>query len=149
MLLLTFTLSCFGVLIVSNYKVYVHSDHTTSNTNDDSYLTAVGAIASISNSASRFLWGWLLDKFAFKLLLYILFFIQAVVAGTIQFVADSKIFYFIYIQIVLLCYGGLYAIMPAYSTKVFGRSYGTRLYGVIFQGFSLSSWVQFGIVKGL
>jgi len=37
--------------------------------------------------------------------------------------------------------------MPTLSCKLFGRTKGTQLYGVIFWGFNLGAWFSFLLIK--
>lgn len=59
---------------------------------------------------------------------------------TISWVDSVDVIYLLYIVIIYFAYGGLYSMMPATITKIFGKKIGTTIYGVTFTGFTISSW---------
>jgi hypothetical protein len=70
----------FGFLVSGNYKTfgkkYIHND---------AYLTLIGAVGSMGNGFSRFVWATLLDKFDFKCLYTALLIINSALALTIYY----------------------------------------------------------------
>jgi MFS family permease len=147
-MIMTMSLSGFGMLMASNYKYYAF-DRNQDALKSDSYLTMVGSIGSIFNSASRLFWGVLMDTFEFKELAIVNLIVQVTLAHTVQFTTRSRFLYSIFIWGTAGCYGGIFSMMPTLTTEIFGSEHGPNLYGVVFQGFILAAWIQFVLVKGL
>jgi hypothetical protein len=81
-------------------------------------------MASISNCISRLLWGSLLDHFKVDNVLIANQSISLFLALTIRFTVNSKFFFGLHLQLVLLCYGGAFSMMPTLSTFIFGKKLG-------------------------
>jgi MFS family permease len=85
-----------------------------------------GVIVSISN----ILFGVLIDKYRFKLLMIIITIIEIFVAGSIDFFVINDVIYFIYIFLVLLCIGGTFSLLAPEFNKIFGLLVGPECYGI-------------------
>ena len=49
----------------------------------------------------------------------------------------------VYLICIYFSYGGLYSVFPAITYKIFGQLHGAKIYGMVFFGFALGSWLQF------
>lgn len=50
----------------------------------------------------------------------------------------------LYLIGVYFAYGGLYAVFPSITYKIFGQLHGAKIYSLLFFGYSLGSIIQFG-----
>ena len=90
----------------------------------------LGILFGITNGTCRFLWGFLLDKYGFKKLMFII--------ATTEIISSCSLYYtvgydWLYIFIVLLlaaCLGGNFVcIIPLY-THIYGMDAGPRMYAL-------------------
>lgn len=130
--------SCFGMFIAFNYKEY-----GLNFIKDDHYLTLVGSMGGIANGVSRIFWGTLLDYVSFKWLMTIANILLLAAAASIQFVADQRAVFMVYVIVVYFLYGGQFSLMPAKTYQIYGQKNGARVYSYAFCGFSLGSLIQF------
>lgn len=137
MILIAFS-SAFGIYIAFNYKEY-----GASVIKDDAFLTLSGSFGAIANGVSRFIWGALFDILPFKVLLTIIELILLGQAVSFSFVADQRVFWMIYIVSIYFAYGGLYAVFPSITYKIYGQLHGAKIYSLLFFGFSFGSLLQF------
>lgn len=128
----------FGMFVAFNYKEY-----GLNNIKDDQFLTLVGSMGGIANGLSRIFWGTLLDCVPFKWLMTIVNFFLLGAALSIQFVADQKAVFMIYVIVIYFLYGGQFSLMPAKTYQIYGQKNGARIYSYVFFGFSLGSTIQF------
>lgn len=110
---------------------------------DDAFLTLSGSFGAIANGASRFFWGALFDIIPFKVLLTIIELILLGQAISFPFLAANKVFWMLYIISIYFAYGGLYAVFPSITYKIFGQLHGAKVYSLLFFGFSFGSLIQF------
>ncbi len=66
----------------------------------------LGILFGVVNGISRFLWGLLLDKYGFKILMYIITFLEVTAASTIYFTVEYDALYIIVVLIVAACFSG-------------------------------------------
>ena len=110
---------------------------------NDRYLTILGAFGAFACGFSRFLLSGLASaKFSFRKLLWFLLIINCFLAFTIPYISHSTPVYSIYVIVSYICYGGFLGIFPVLSTKIFGRKYGTQIYGLLFYAFPASNFIQ-------
>jgi OFA family oxalate/formate antiporter-like MFS transporter len=109
------------------------------------HVSAVAAaglvgIISIANGAGRFLWAWLSDFIGRRRVFQVMFLAQAIV-----FFLLSRVHSFGGLTalafVVLLCYGGGFGTMPAFTADFFG----TRNVGSIY-GLMLTAWGLAGLL---
>lgn len=72
-----------------------------------------------------------MDRFGFKLLLYLITIIEIIIAGSFYFIAINQIILLIYIFLVLICIGGTFSILAPEFNKIFGLLQGIEIYGII------------------
>ncbi len=51
----------------------------------------------------------------------------------------------LYVVLSFFCYGGWYSMMPTFTTRLYGIAIGPLAYGIIFLGFPLAGWLEFGL----
>lgn len=136
--------SGLGLLIASNFKNY-----GLIKINDDKFLTIVGSVGAVFNGCGRMLWGMLYDRLTFKKVYIFLLIIQIIFVATFDSISSYKSAFFIWICVLLFCEGGHFAIFPALCLKEFGTNPGSKIYPVVYFAFSLSNFLQFGVVYSL
>ena len=102
-----------------------------------------GSFGAIANGASRFFWGALFDIVPFKVLLSIIELILLGLAVSFPFVVQIKACFMLYIIAIYFAYGGLYAVFPSITYKIYGQLHGAKIYSLLFFGFSLGSVFQY------
>ena len=103
---------------------------------DNMYV--IGVLFGIINGGSRFLWGWLMDKFGFKILMFIITGIEIIIATTFYYCATIAPLYIFSVLLVSACIGGHFAILSPVFNKIFGLERGPEMYGItgLFIGFA-------------
>ena len=105
-------------------------DFGSKNNIDPDYLYYLGVLFGIINGGSRFLWGYLMDKFGFKTLMFIITIIEIAIAGSLYFSAAYPILYIISILLISACIGGHFSILSPVFNKIFGLEKGPEMYGL-------------------
>jgi OFA family oxalate/formate antiporter-like MFS transporter len=94
-------------------------------------------IISIANGAGRFLWAWLSDFIGRRRVFQVMFLAQAIV-----FFLLSRVHTFgglaVLAFIVLLCYGGGFGTMPAFTADFFGARNVGSIYGLMLTAWGLA-----------
>lgn len=65
--------------------------------------------------------------------------------GLILVAVKNVATYFIIIPGIYLSYGGLYAILPTQSIRVLGPVVGSKLFWLVFMGFTIAATIQFTV----
>jgi hypothetical protein len=65
-----------------------------------------------------------------------------------RFVAHVPALYFITVLLNGICLGGLTAISAIYCQVVFGRKWGSKVFGIYVNGMTISNFIQYGLVIG-
>ena len=97
-------------------------------------LYLVGILFGLMNGATRPIWGYLMDKFSFKILMFIISFIELGVSATIYYFAGNPFIFVLENILVACCLSGATLFIPLFH-KIFGKDYGAQLYGIT--GFSI------------
>ena len=71
-----------------------------------------------------------MDKFGFKVLMFIITFIEILIACTLYFSVNSPIIYIISILLISACIGGHFSILSPVFNKIFGLEKGPEMYGL-------------------
>lgn len=82
------------------------------------------------NSLARFVWGWLMDKFGFRTLMFIISSIEVTISIILYFSVKYTLLYVILILITASNIGGHFSIISPTFTKIFGLQYGPEMYGI-------------------
>jgi MFS transporter, OFA family, oxalate/formate antiporter len=107
-----------------------------------SAATAAGmvGIISIANGAGRFLWAWFSDLIGRRWVFLAMFLIQAAVFRAMPHATAFSTFTTLAF-IILLCYGGGFGTMPAFTADYFGTENVGSIYGLI-----LTAWGFAGVL---
>lgn len=107
-------------------------------------LNAAGAtliaVSSVFNGLGRFFWGAVSDKLGRITTFRILLAVQALIFIALIFVTHP-VWFFIFVCIVLLCYGGGFGVIPS----LINDSYGAKLMPALY-GATLTAWGVGGII---
>ena len=71
-----------------------------------------------------------MDKFGFKILMFIMSIIEMGVAGSIYFLVDYPIIYVIETSLIGCCLSGTFTTLTPLFNKVFGKEYGAEMFGL-------------------
>ena len=127
-----------GYYVLNIYKMF---GAAFPNLSDDSYLTTVGLLASVTGTL-RFSWSALLDFewASFKKVYACLLVIQIILGSTLVWAANhGRVTYAIWVSLIIFCEGGHFTLMPAIFKKIFGEQMAIKAYGVGFSYTGLAS----------
>ena len=131
-------------LLQDMLKLRMHTGTNFTDTKVLSTLAAAGAtliaVSSIFNGLGRFFWGAVSDKIGRITTFRILLALQALIFVGLIFVTHSVLF-FIFVCIVLMCYGGGFGVMPSLIYDSYGAKLMPALYGAV-----LTAWGVGGII---
>ena len=102
-------------------------------------LFILGTLFGIINGSSRFFWGYLMDKFGFKILMFIITGIEITIAASLYFSVKIEIIYIISVLLISACIGGHFATLSPTFNKVFGLEKGPEMYGLTGNGIGIAS----------
>ena len=71
-----------------------------------------------------------MDKFGFKILMFIITGIEIIIAGTLYITVQNDILYIISVLLISACIGGHFAILSPTFNKIFGLEKGPEMYGL-------------------
>ena len=103
----------------------------------------VVGIVGIVNGAGRLAWSSVSDYIGRGRTFFLFFFIQAIAFYLLTY-ANSSLYFSVLLYIIISCYGGGFATMPAYLSDVFGTKELAAIHGRI-----LSAWALAGIAGPL
>lgn len=92
-------------------------------------LYIIGILFGLVNGSTRTIWGFLMHKFGFKILMFIICFIELIVSGTIYFFAHNPFIFVTENILVACCLSGTSLFIPLFY-KIFGKEFGAELYGL-------------------
>lgn len=90
----------------------------------------LGILFGVVNGTSRFLWGFLLDKFGFKILMYIITILEIISSCTIYYTVKYDALYVIMVLIVAACLGGNFCCISPLYTLTYGIEVGPQMYAL-------------------
>ena len=101
--------------------------------NDDQFLTIVGSVSAILNSAGRIVWGLIADRVSYKFALVL----QSgnMTVFLLTFFATSlvgKSMFFVWVCVIFFCVGGIFSLYPTAMALSFGPKYMSINYGILF-----------------
>ena len=94
------------------------------------YLFVLGWLFGLVNGGTRVFWGLLMDKFGFKILMFVITIIEIGIAGSIYFLVKYPIIYVIENALIACCISGTFTTITPLFNKIFGKSYGAEMYGL-------------------
>jgi OFA family oxalate/formate antiporter-like MFS transporter len=132
--LLLFLNTCAGISIISQEAPIFQE------------LTGVSALvagsmvglASIGNAAGRVFWAWISDSITRRATFFTMFLIQVVLFWFLPNVATASLMTIIAF-VVLMCYGGGFGTMPAFTADYFGSRNVGPIYGLMLTAWGFAS----------
>jgi OFA family oxalate/formate antiporter-like MFS transporter len=94
-------------------------------------------IISIANGAGRFLWASLSDLIGRRQVFLIMFGLQALLFALLPSLGNFTVFTVV-ACLILLCYGGGFGTMPAFTADYFGAQHVGSIYGLMLTAWSLA-----------
>mmetsp|Transcript_19470 Transcript_19470/g.24028 ORF Transcript_19470/g.24028 Transcript_19470/m.24028 type:complete len:237 (-) Transcript_19470:72-782(-) len=147
-----FTLMAFGcygsTLVTYAFKPFGESSSSHSPI-DDGLLTWAASIGAIVNGSMRVVFGKLIDKLSFRLLMSIVLTIELAMCLVFYFAANSPWFFFVLILLNYAILGGFFTILPVSVTRIYGLELGPQVYVQISMGSFLSSLFNLATTKWL
>ena len=105
-------------------------DFSNKNNVDQNYVYVLGICFGLVNGFSRFLWGWLMDIFGFKILMFLITVIEIIIAATLYYSVHSPAIYVISVLLIAACIGCHFSILSPCFNKIFGLEVGPEMYGL-------------------
>jgi len=132
--LLLFLNTCAGISIISQ-EAPIFQELTA--------VTAVAAasmvgIASIGNAVGRVFWAWVSDLITRRATFVVMFVLQAILFWFYPGIATASLMTFITF-IILMCYGGGFGTMPAFTADYFGSKNVGPIYGLMLTAWGCAS----------
>lgn len=93
-------------------------------------MFVLGILFGIVNGTSRFIWGWVLDKFGFKILMGTITLLEVIVACTIYFIVEYDVLFVIIVLISAECLGGNFCCLSPVYTIIYGIEVGPQMYSL-------------------
>ena len=90
----------------------------------------LGILFGVVNGTSRFLWGYLLDKYGFQILMYTLTFLEIIASCTIYYTVQYDALFIIIVLIVAACLGGNFCCISPLYTLIYGIEVGPQMYAL-------------------
>ena len=92
-------------------------------------LYLIGILFGIVNGSTRFIWGFLMDKFNFKILMVIISILEITICFSIYFFSDNPVIFVIENLLVATCLSGTFTTITPLFNKVF-KEVGAEMYGL-------------------
>lgn len=88
---------------------------------NDHLVTIIGSVGILCNGLFRLVWGFLFDHLSFKTIIIFINCALMVFSALILVAVQNPISYFFIVPFIYLSYGGIYAILPTQTVRIFGR----------------------------
>ena len=105
-------------------------DFANKNDVPQTAIFILGILFGIVNGSSRFLWGYLMDKFGFRILMFAITTIEITVGVSLYFAVKFAPIFVICVLSIGACIGGNFVILAPTFNKIFGLKIGPELYGI-------------------
>jgi OFA family oxalate/formate antiporter-like MFS transporter len=132
--LLLFLNTCAGISVISQEAPIFQELARVSA------LAAAGmvGVVSLGNALGRVFWAWISDLITRKATLFVMFLLQVLLFWFLPGIASARILTAVAF-IVLLCYGGGFGIMPAFTADYFGAKNVGPIYGLMISAWGCAS----------
>ena len=117
--------------IFAGVFMYLYRSIGHKNDMSDHALAWAASTSAIIQVFSRITFGYLYDRFGFKMLFNILMVLNIVNALSAYHLKSIPGLFFISIQLNFLVSGGIFAIFPVPATQTFGKLYGAQVYSIL------------------
>ena len=119
------------------------------NNVDQDYLFVLGWLFGLVNGGTRFIWGFLMDKFGFKILMIIISILEMGIAGSIYFLVKYPLIYVIENSLIACCLSGTFTTITPLFNKIFGKDFGAEMYGLTGLSIGIASFCGPILVKAV
>ena len=92
-------------------------------------LYLIGILFGLVNGSTRFIWGYLMDRFNFKILMIIISIIEIGICGSIYFISHIPSLFVIENLLVATCLSGTFTTITPLFNKVF-KNLGAEMFGL-------------------
>ncbi|PVD31760.1 hypothetical protein C0Q70_07178 [Pomacea canaliculata] len=124
-----------GVFVVALYKSYGQSFIA-----DDEFLAIVGSCSAVLNAVGGIFWGHVADRFTFNVAAKILYVMFASAVFTFSGAEHGgKPYFMIWVCVIFFAISGKYAIMPPAVARMYGNTYMSTNYGLLYTSQVLTS----------
>ncbi|BHF75407.1 hypothetical protein SprV_0501850300 [Sparganum proliferum] len=144
-----FSMIFLDVVVVTlqsaTFKVYGKDSHL-----DDRFLTTVATLSSACNCIGRITWGFISDRFSFKLPLGWMLLQWALLMATFSFinrVSFMNVLYAIWVFALFFTMSGHFVLMPAACMSSFGPKNMATIYGLLYLATAPSSLLLSAIIS--
>ena len=90
----------------------------------------IGVLFGVINGSSRFFFFCFMDKFGFKVLMFVITGIEIAIGSSLYFSIDVPALYISSVLLISACIGGHFAILSPVFNKIFGLERGPEMYGI-------------------
>src|SRR5438874_6526057 len=132
--LLLFLNTCAGISVISQ-EAPIFQELTKA-----SAVVAGGmvGVASLGNAVGRVFWAWVSDLITRRATFFVMFLLQVVLFWFFPNIATASLMTFVTF-IILMCYGGGFGTMPAFSADYFGPKNVGPIYGLMLTAWGFAS----------
>lgn len=116
-----------GLLLTANSVPYAKSVGIGA-----AFITTALTMQNLANGGSRIFWGWISDHLGRYRTMGLAFFLNAVVFFFFPIVGKSGVGYVLAVALAFLTWGEIYSLFPSVSADVFGTTYSTTSYGLLY-----------------
>lgn len=116
---------------------------------NDEYLNLVGLVGSSANGLSRYFWSALFNRIGFKLIMTIILTINILTLATIEYTVEIQAMYLMDFIIFNTTLGGMMVLAPTFSTLIFGKEVGPRVFGIFWCSFAVGNFIQYTYIMTL
>lgn len=111
---------------------------------DDRFLSAIATASSMFNAGGRVAWGAIVDRISFKIPMCVMLSVWAFILITFPHIAlatgiSLKILYAIWVSVLFFSLSGVFVVMPAATSNLFGPVHMAVNYGLVFNAFAFGS----------
>ncbi|XP_067670578.1 L-lactate transporter-like [Haliotis asinina] len=116
------------VFVSSQYKKYGQTFIS-----DDHFLAIVGSVSSVFNAGGSIFWGFMMDRFSFKIAarcIYIAF--ACLIASFLGCEYTDRAMFFAWVCLIFFAFSGVFSIMPPAIARMYGNTYVGVNFGLLF-----------------
>lgn len=116
---------------------------------DDRFLATILAVASIPNAIGRLTWGYLVERFGFR----VCFTAKVLLISTLiaifpySFILSSKTLYAIWMLGLFFSFSASFVLFPVFNEQIFGPKYHGMVYGFLYIFLAVSSVITAVIIQ--
>ena len=116
-----------GLLLTANSVPFAKSVGISA-----AFITTALTMQNLANGGSRIFWGWISDHLGRYRTMGLAFFLNAVVFVLFPTLSKSGAGFVLAVALAFLTWGEIYSLFPSVSADVFGTTYSTTSYGLLY-----------------